>query len=147
MKIYNQKKFALRVYLLFISYYVEMIIKKKDMAEVSLYEGSFQTNAFWSYLVFGNMSAYLPIDLQKYIGIAEVTYYGIYKFGTTIQMSLEIVDLDKIRVSNSGQVITFTINKNNSDLPKGVIYGSYLSICPYDSGTFELRKKVKEEYK
>lgn len=119
------------------------------MTEVTLYEGSFQTADYWSYFVFGNISVYLPVDLQNsnYKGIAEVMYCGIYKFWTTIQMSLEIVNLNTIRVfnPNSNQVITFTINENNSDLPKGIIHGAYLSIGPYDSGTFELRKKVKEE--
>ncbi len=114
------------------------------MSEVILYEGTFQTTAYWAYVVSGSMSVYLPTDLQKlsaYRGFAKVTYNGIYKYGSKIQMSLEIVDLKKIIVRNNSQIITFDIQENKTDIEKGIISGSYNSINPHDCGTFKLTRE------
>ena len=104
------------------------------MSQVTLYKGNFQTTAFWSYLVYGSINVYLPTNLQKlfstpptdeYKGFADVTYNGLYRYGTRIQMSLEIVDVKIIIVRNGSQIITFHVEEKNTDIEKGILSGSY----------------------
>ncbi len=113
------------------------------MTEVTLYTGTFQTTAYWSYIVYGNINTYLPKDFQNipYKGFADVTYGGIYKYNSRIQMPLEISDMKNIIVLNGSQIITFHIEEKNTDIEKGIISGVYSSVNPFDHGIFALTKE------